>query len=76
MAEKIIKVGSKVMWRGVWGSAPAVETTVDHIERTERPHEKDGVPVDSIPFSEREYSVMDLSNGHWCYGYQIVDVLD
>jgi hypothetical protein len=76
MAEKIIKVGSKVMWRGDWGAAPAVETTVESIERTKHPHEKDGTSVDSIPFSEREFSVMSLSNEHWCYGNQIVDVLD
>ena len=67
-----IKVGSKVMWRGGWGSDPAVEATVIGIERTEEPHEKDGTPVDSIDFYDREYAVFDLDNGHWCYGDQII----
>ena len=73
---KQIKIGSRVMWRGSWGSDPAVEAQVVAIEETDEPHEKDGRTVDSIDFEDRERSVIDLDNGHWCYGDQIVDVLD
>ena len=74
--KKQIKVGSRVMWRGSWGSDPAVETTVERIEKTTEPHCKDGKSVKCIDFDERDCSVMDLANGHWCYGDQIEDVLD
>ena len=73
---KQIKIGSKVMWRGSWGSDPAVEAKVERIEETQEPHEKDGREVAFIDFEDRERSVIDLDNGHWCYGDQIVDVLD
>ena len=71
--ETLIKIGSKVMWRGSWGTDPAVEATVVGIERTEEPHEKEGgTPVESIEFYDRDYAVFDLDNGHWCYGNQII----
>ena len=73
---KQIKIGSKVMWRGSRGSDPAVEATAERIEETQEPHEKDGREVAFIDFEDRERSVIDLDNGHWCYGDQIVDVLD
>ena len=76
IARKQIKVGSRVMWRGSWGSDPAVEAKVESIEETDEPHEKDGYEVDSIDFANRDCSVINLDNGHWCYGDQIVDVLD
>ena len=76
VAKKVIKVGSRVMWRGSWGSDPAVEATVESIEKTSAPHEKEGTSVQSIDFNRRDCSVIDLDNGHWCYGDQIVDVLD
>ena len=76
MSEKLIKIGSKVMWSGCWGSDPAVAVTVIGIERTKQPHEKYGESVDSIPLSEREYAVLDVDHDHWCYGSQIESVLD
>lgn len=74
--KKQIKVGSRVMWRGSWGKDPAVEATVKDIEETEEPHSKDGHRVDSIDFDRRDYSIIVLDNCHWCYGEQIVEVLD
>ena len=73
---KQIKIGSRVMWRGGWGRDPAVEAKVERIEETDEPHDTDGREVDSIDFENRERSVIDLDNGHWCYGDQIVEVLD
>ena len=74
--KKQIKVGSRVMWRGGFGSEPAVEAKVKRIEETDEPHDKYGREVDSIDFENRDCSVIDLDNGHWCYGDQIEDVLD
>ena len=73
---KQIKVGSRVMWRGSWGRDPAEETTVERIEKTTEPHCKEGTEVECISFDVRDCSVMVLTNGHWCYGDQIVEVLD
>ena len=73
---KQIKIGSRDMWRGSRSADPAVEAKVEHIEETQEPHEKDGREVAFIDFEDRECSVIDLDNGHWCYGDQIVDVLD
>lgn len=36
----------------------------------------DGSRIKSIDWDEREYGYFNLSDGHWCYGYQIVDLLD
>ena len=74
--KKQIKVGSRVMWSGGWGSEPAVEAKVERIEETDEPHDKYGREVDCIDFEDRDCAVLDLDNGHWCYGDQIEDVLD
>ena len=73
---KQIKVGSRVMWCGSGGSDPAEETTVERIEKTTEPRCKEGTEVECIDFDVRDCSVMYLANGHWCYGDQIVEVLD
>lgn len=73
---KQIKIGSRVMWRGSWGHDPAVEAKVESIEETQHPHEKYGCEVAFIDFEDRERSVIVLDNGHWCYGDQIVEVLE
>lgn len=69
--DKIIKIGSKVKYRGDFGVAPATEVIITGIERSEYKRDKYGEPVQEVPFSEREYCVFDLDNGHWCYGEQI-----
>ena len=48
---------------------------VKYIQRSEYKRDKYGVEVDSVPFSEREYCVFDLNNGHWCYGEQIDSIV-
>lgn len=71
-----IKVGSRVLYRGSWGSKLPKEATVTAIEETEEPGEKSGCPREQIAFSRRECSCIDLDDGHWCYGDQIDAVLD
>ena len=66
-----IKVGDAVMWRGSFGRDKAAEAVVTSIELCEY-GEKYGTPVDEVDWNDLGRAVMDLDNGHWCYGGQIV----
>jgi hypothetical protein len=72
--EPIIKVGSKVIYKGSWGGDPEKEVEVLRIEKCEEEGDKYGTQVDDILWDEKDYGVYDLSDGHWCYGYQIVEL--
>jgi hypothetical protein len=80
----ILRIGDKVMWRGSWGFnslhrhvrsflEPQVATVVN-ISRDA--HNKDGTPVDSIPWTEVKGRtvIIDLDNNHWAYGFQIYPI--
>ena len=73
--ENIIKAGTKVKYRGCFGMDAQTIVEVKYIQRSEYKRDKYGVEVDSVPFSEREYCVFSLNNGHWCYGEQIVEIV-
>ena len=70
-----IKIGSKVSYKGAWGSQPEKEVTIIGIEKCAREGMKEGKPVGSISWESKDYGVYDLSDGHWCYGYQIVKLI-
>lgn len=72
---KEILKGSKVMYRPCFGMFAPKLVTIKYIERSEIKRCKYGVEVDSVPFSEREYCVFVLDDGHWCYGEQIDSVV-
>ena len=76
MQEKVIKVGSRVMYRGCFGVDPAKEAKVESITKALEKRSKDGCSTKSIDWDEKEYGCFILSDGHWCYGEQIVDLLD
>lgn len=76
MEEKVIKVGSRVMYRGCFGVDPAKEAKIESITKSLEKRSMDGCSTKSIDWDEKEYGYFTLSNGHWCYGYQIVDLLD
>lgn len=71
MTDKI-KVGSKVIWRGGWGTAEPVEAEIECIQRVAQGC-KTGRVVESLSWStiSGRNVVIDLTNGHWCYGNQI-----
>ena len=71
MTDKI-KVGSKVMWRGSFGRAEPVEAEIECIQRVAQGC-KTGTVVNSLSWStiNGRNVVIDLTNGHWCYGNQI-----
>ena len=70
-----IKVGMTVVYRGSWGHDAPKEAVVEGIELCEQPYEKYGDPVDEVAIADVERSTFDLSDSHWCYGYQIVEVI-
>ena len=77
MANKnIIKIGTKVKWSGSWNTDPEQEVIVEGISKCEFEGDKNGTPIDEIPFDEKDNCIFDLDNRHWCYGKQIDSLLD
>ena len=77
MANKnIIKIGSKVIYRGTFGMGYPEEVTIEGISKCEFEGDKNGTPIDEIPFDEKDNCIFDLDNRHWCYGKQIDSLLD
>ena len=77
MANKnIIKIGTKVKWSGSWNTDPEQEVIVEGISKCEFEGDKNGIPIDEIPFDEKDNCIFDLDNRHWCYGKQIHGVID
>lgn len=77
MANKnIIKIGSKVMYRGSFGMGCPEKVTIESIDMCEKEGDKYGDAVESIDWGMKNYGCFTLSNGHWCYGEQIDLLLD
>ena len=77
MASKnIIKIGSKVMYRGSFGMGCPEKVTIESIDMCEKEGDKYGDAVESIDWDMKNYGCFTLSNGHWCYGEQIDSLLD
>lgn len=74
MESKKIKIGSKVSYKGAWGTQPEKMVTIEGIEHCKREGDKYGTSVKEIPWVMKDYGVYNLSDGHWCYGYQIVSL--
>ena len=70
-----LKKGMKVIYRGSWGTDAPKETTVEYIELCEDEHEKYGEPVDEVAVEDIKRCCVDLSDGHWAYGYQITEII-
>ena len=77
MANKnIIKIGSKVMYRGSFGMGFPEKVTIESIDMCEKEGDKYGDAVESIDWDMKNYGCFTLSNGRWCYGWQIDLLLD
>ena len=77
MANKnIIKIGSKVMYRGLFGMGCPEKVTIESIDMCKKEGDKYGDAVESIDWGMKNYGCFTLSNGHWCYGGQIDLLLD
>jgi hypothetical protein len=68
---KTIKVGMEIYYRPSWGmDAPKISKVIS-IELCENENEKYGVSVEEVPVENVNLCVFDLSDGHWCYGWQV-----
>ena len=77
MANKnIIKIGSKVIYRGNFGMGCPEKVTIKSIDKCKKERDKYGDAVESIDWGMKNYGCFTLSNGHWCYGGQIDSLLD
>ena len=76
MARKEIKIGSKVMYRGSFGMGCPEKVTIKSIDKRKKERDKYGDAVESIDWDMKNYGCFMLSNGHWCYGWQIDLLLD
>ena len=70
MANGILKIGDKVMWRGGFGSDAPKEAVVESIELC-KAGEKYGMSVTQVDWLKKDRIVVDLNNGHWARGSQI-----
>jgi len=68
---EILFVGDTVSWKGAWGTQPAEDVVVDHIEINCK--NKCGTPVTEFPWSgiNDRTVIVNLTNGSWAYGNQI-----
>ena len=73
--KKVIKIGSKIIYKGAWGTQSEKEVTIEGMQLCEEEGDKYGVDANEIPWEQKNYGVYDLSDGHWCYGYQIVELV-
>lgn len=77
MANKnVIKIGTKVTWTGSRKTDKEQEVIVESITKRDFDGDKDGTPIDEIPFEEKDNYIFDLDNTYRCYGNQIHDVID
>jgi hypothetical protein len=72
----ILKIGDEIIYRGCFGSGTEEKVIVEGITLTEEPREKYGVEVEAVSVSDvrANRTLLSLSNGHWCYGEQVVEV--
>ena len=67
-----IKIGDTVTYRGGWGADTPKQAKIEGIELCSKIGQKYGKHVKEIDVKNIERCVFALSDGHWCYGYQIV----
>lgn len=66
----VLKNGSKVIYRGQWGKLAPKETTIIGIEYCENGSAY-GEPISAVTKENYLKCTFDLSDGSWCYGFQI-----
>lgn len=72
---EIVKVGTKVMYRGEWGYGPLEQVTIERIELCECEGCKYGDEVSEVSADDLYRCCVDLDNEHWAYGYQIEEII-
>ena len=70
-----LKIGMSIIYRGAWGVDEPKETKVESIELCETEDEKYGEPVNEVSVQNIHRSTFILADGHWCYGWQITEII-
>lgn len=70
-----IKEGMKVIYRGSWGHDEPKETTIKDIELCDSEDSKYGTRVQEAAVEDIRRCVLDLADGHWCYGWQVEELI-
>ena len=75
--KNLLNIGDKVMWSGSWGSETAELAEVDSITVVE-PNTKYGDDVDWLHwnFVRGRECIINLTNGHWAWGFQVTNLHD
>jgi hypothetical protein len=75
--DKRLRISDMVWWRGSWGQEPPRTAIVTAITLTSG-YDKDGVEYPQIEWSQcnDRKVIVDLNNGHWAYGFQLLPVTD
>lgn len=68
--------GTKVIYKPCFGLFEPKQTTITYIQKSEFKRCKYGKIVDSVPYKDKDYCVFGLSDGHWCYGEQIINYIN
>lgn len=72
MKKKTLQINDKVIYRGSWGTDEAKESMIESIDLMPEMHSKlGGKPVEFMTEDNYKRCVVNLADGHWCYGYQI-----
>lgn len=69
--KKKLKVGDKVIYRGHWGKDLPKETIIESIELCNEEGGKHGDVVNEMTEDNYKRCCLELTDKHWCYGYQI-----
>lgn len=72
----LLRIGDEVFWRGNWGKNAPKVAKVESIE-TDCRDDKQGTPVDEVPWSEvydSDIVIVTMDNEHWAYGYQLTPI--
>lgn len=70
-----VTVGMTVEYRQRFGRGACSQAVIETIELCENEYEKDGVAVTSVSAGDLHRCCLCLDDGHWCYGYQIDEIL-
>lgn len=70
-----IKVGTIIIYRLSWGTGALTKAKVRNIELCKNEWDKYGERVNEVSVNDVNRSVFDLDDGHWCYGYQVEEII-
>ena len=70
-----LKKGMSIIYRGSWGHDAPKKTEVEFIELCEYEGCKYGDEVDEVAIEDIRRSTFDLADGHWAYGWQIIEII-